>query len=52
VSEAGGPSQGRMGEAAACLSADQKERSGNDERDGGRRLLIALGRAEDGKRGR
>jgi hypothetical protein len=28
ASEAGVPSEGRMGEAAACLSADEKERSG------------------------
>jgi hypothetical protein len=27
ASEAGGPSQGRTGEAAVCLSADEKERS-------------------------
>jgi hypothetical protein len=33
ASEAGGLSHGRMGEAAACLSSGERERSSKGERD-------------------
>jgi hypothetical protein len=52
VSEAGGLSQGRTEEAAACLSSGEKEQSGKGEQDGDQWLLNALGRATEGKGGR